>query len=87
MNPLERVRHRLTDAYNALGSRLTTLWRRLVDEPQYADAAADLVVCAAVFGCQDQRVVNVIHALVSTLRRAIRNLPGREEPAWELCWA
>lgn len=87
MNLLQRLKRRLTDAYTSLVARLATFWHRLVDEPQYADAASDLVVCAVAFWCQDQRVVNLVRTLVSTLSSVVRNLSERAEPVWELPWA
>lgn len=93
MNTLKRLSRWLRGKCTALASAVRTFWHRLTRDPEYAQAAADLVASAIAFWCltfccQTQRLARIVAALVVPLRSMIRNRDS-DDPTWELdpAWA
>lgn len=87
MKQLNWFRTRLVRACSVVRRRVHNLWRRLLDEPGYADAAADLAVCGVVFCCKNPRIIQVTQTVAAMLRNIVRNHPVEGDPTWELPWA
>lgn len=88
MNTLKRLSRWLHDRYTALAGAVRAFWHRLTHDPEYAQAAAELLASAIAFWCltfccQTQRLARIVAALVIPLHSMIRNRDS-DDPTWEL---
>lgn len=88
MNTLNRLTCWLRGRCADLARAVRTLWHRLISEPEYAQAAADLLACAVTFWCltfccQGQRLGRIVAALAVPWLGMIRNR-DTDDPAWEI---
>jgi len=71
---LNYIKHRVQKACAYLEQVVRNVWDRLLNQPGYADAAADVLTYAVQLCCRNWVLVGFVHQVVQGLAALIRNL-------------
>jgi hypothetical protein len=84
LNTFTQLKCWLRDAYLTAKSALRSFWDRLVREPEYADAAATLMVCAVELARPYPAILGRVQRLIRILAAFIRL--ASQQRARDLPW-
>lgn len=94
MNALTKLRRRLRTAYKHLKRTVLELCRRLLNEPGYADTAANFVACGVELFCRNRGLVGLVREAAQAIAVVVRaSIRGRrhdndqvwlQDPAWAM---